>query len=118
MGTLNQLLLQFSLLPQPSLLVQLTDLLDTEDTDTELLLLPQPLLLPQLLTPLPQSLPTPLPQPLPTPLPQPLPLPQLLTEVLTLLPQPSPLPQLPTLVLVLPTVLPGGNFVNPTNLQT
>merc|ERR1719150_1154456 len=87
-----------------------------EDTDTELLSLPQPLPLPQLLTPLPQSLPTPLPQPLPTPLPQPLPLPQLLTEVLTPLPQPSPLPQLPTLVLVLPTVLPGGNFFNPTNL--
>merc|ERR1712001_485198 len=108
MGTLNQLLLQFLLLPQPSLLVQLTDLLDMEDTDTELLSLPQPLLLPQLLTPLPQSLPTPLPQPLP----------QLLTEVLTPLPQPSPLPQLPTLVPVLPTVLPGGNFVNPTNLQT
>merc|ERR1712001_725862 len=112
MGTLNQLLLQFLLLPQPSLLVQLTDLLDMEDTDTELLSLPQPLLLLQLLTPLPQSLPTPLPQP------QPSPLPQLLTEVLTPLPQPSPLPQLPTLVPVLPTVLPGGNFVNPTNLQT
>merc|ERR1711981_537292 len=88
MGTLNQLLLQFLLLPQPSLLVQLTDLLDTEDTDTELLSLPQLLPLPQLPTPLPQSLPT-----------------------------PSPLPQLPTLVPVLPTVLPGGNFVNPTNLQ-
>merc|ERR1711981_517147 len=60
-STLNQLLLQFLLLPQPSLLVQLTDLLDTEDTDTELLSLPQ--LLPEVLTLLPQ--PSPLPQ-LPT----------------------------------------------------